>query len=97
MIKRKARAVIAALSLMASLVLALPRLSGQTVPSTPPGEWRYPAHDAGGTRYSPLDQISRNNVKDLRIAWRWKTENFGPKADYNYQVTPIMVRGGMSQ
>ena len=33
------------------------------------GEWRYYAGDIGATKYSPLDQISRDNVGDLRIAW----------------------------
>jgi quinoprotein glucose dehydrogenase len=57
------------------------------------GEWRYYGADPGSTRYSPLDQINKTNVKDLRIAWRWKTDNFGPQPDYNYQATPIMVGG----
>jgi quinoprotein glucose dehydrogenase len=57
------------------------------------GEWRYYAGDAGSTKYAPLDQINSANAKDLRIAWRWKTDNFGPLPDYNYQATPIMVGG----
>ena len=57
------------------------------------GEWRYHGGDAGSTKYSPLDQINRDNVKDLRIAWRWKAENFGPMPDFRFQVTPLMVGG----
>ena len=57
------------------------------------GEWRYYGGDAGGTKYSPLDQINRDNVADLEIAWRWRTDNFGPRADFNYQATPLMVDG----
>src|SRR6266567_3089153 len=37
-----------------------------------PGEWRYLNSDPEATRYSPLDQINRDNFKDLKIAWRWK-------------------------
>ena len=33
------------------------------------GEWRHYAGDIGATKYSPLDQIRRDNVGDLRIAW----------------------------
>ena len=33
-------------------------------------EWRYYGGDKGFTRYSALDQINRDNVKNLRIAWR---------------------------
>jgi quinoprotein glucose dehydrogenase len=54
-------------------------------------EWRYYGGDAGGTKYSPLDQINASNVKQLQIVWRWKSENFGPRPDYNWQVTPLMV------
>lgn len=57
------------------------------------GEWRYYGGDAGNTKYSPLDQISAANVKQLEIAWRWKAENFGPRADFNWEVTPLMVGG----
>ena len=35
-----------------------------------PGEWRYLNSDPMSTRYSPLDQIDKDNFKDLKIAWR---------------------------
>jgi quinoprotein glucose dehydrogenase len=57
------------------------------------GEWRYYGGDAGSSKYSPLDQITKDNVKDLEIVWRWKTTNFGPRPDFNYEVTPLMVGG----
>lgn len=57
------------------------------------GEWRYYGGDAGSTKYSPLSQINASNVKQLEIAWRWKAENFGPRPDYNWEVTPLMVGG----
>ena len=37
-----------------------------------PGEWRYLNNDPLSARYSPLDQINKDNFKDLKIAWRWK-------------------------
>ena len=57
------------------------------------GEWRFYGGDAGSTKYSPLDQINASNVKQLEVAWRWKAENFGPRPDYNWEVTPLMVGG----
>ena len=57
------------------------------------GEWRYYGGDAGSTKYSPLNQINASNVKQLEIAWRWKAENFGPRPDYNWEVTPLMIGG----
>jgi len=60
---------------------------------TDKGEWRYYAGDAGSTKYSPLDQITRENVKDLRLAWRWKGQNFGPAPEFNLEATPLMIGG----
>jgi quinoprotein glucose dehydrogenase len=60
---------------------------------TASGEWRYYGGDAQSTKYSPLDQINRDNVAKLQVAWTWKAQNFGPRADPNYEVTPLMVHG----
>jgi quinoprotein glucose dehydrogenase len=57
------------------------------------GEWRFYGGDAGTTKYSPLDQINAANVKDLKIAWEWKAQNFGRRPDINWEVTPLMVGG----
>jgi quinoprotein glucose dehydrogenase len=57
------------------------------------GEWRYYGGDAGTTKYSPLDQIDAANVKDLKIVWQWKAQNFGKRPDFNWEVTPLMVGG----
>ncbi len=57
------------------------------------GEWRVYGGDAGNTKYSALDQINRNNVHDLKIAWRWKTDNFGPRPESYYRATPLMIGG----
>ena len=35
------------------------------------GEWRSYAGDTGSTKYSPLAQITADNVGDLAVAWRW--------------------------
>ena len=55
------------------------------------GEWRYYGGDTGTTKYSPLDQIDEKNVKELEIVWSWKSHNFGPRPDFNWEVTPLMV------
>jgi quinoprotein glucose dehydrogenase len=57
------------------------------------GEWRAYAGEPGSTKYSPLDQINKENAKNLRIAWRFKTDNLGPRPDFNMEATPIMVGG----
>jgi quinoprotein glucose dehydrogenase len=54
------------------------------------GQWRAYAAEAGSTGYAPLDQINRDNFKDLTPAWSWRFDNFG---NANTEVTPIMVNG----
>ncbi len=64
--------------------------------------------DAGGSRYSPLDQIDRTNVSRLEIAWSIRTGDAshddaseGPqdgcgrchRGDSKFEATPIIARG----
>jgi quinoprotein glucose dehydrogenase len=57
------------------------------------GEWRYWGGDAGSTRYAALDQIRRENVKDLQVVWRWRAANFGPAPETYYRATPLYANG----
>ncbi len=62
--------------------------------ATPPvGEWRYIGGDAQHTRFSPLDQITADNVATLEVAWTWRGDNFGPTADPIFRSTPLYVNG----
>ena len=61
------------------------------------GEWRAYAGEPGSTKYSPLDQINKDNAKNLRIAWRFKTDNLGAVPDYNMEATPLMVNGAVEK
>jgi quinoprotein glucose dehydrogenase len=54
-------------------------------------EWPTYGADLAGTRYRPLDQINASNFKDLEIAWRIKTDNFGNRPEYKLEGTPLMV------
>jgi quinoprotein glucose dehydrogenase len=44
-------------------------------------------------RYSPADQINKDNFKNLRIAWRMNTNFLGPNPDNLYSATPLYVNG----
>ena len=57
------------------------------------GEWRFWGGDAGSTRYAPLNQITRDNVGKLEIAWRWRAANFGPVPETYYRATPLYADG----
>jgi quinoprotein glucose dehydrogenase len=55
--------------------------------------WTHVRGDAGSSNYSSLTTINADNVKQLKIAWRWKTANFGPTPEFYFQATPVMVDG----
>ena len=63
------------------------------------GNWSRVGADQGMTRYAPLDQIARNNVAQLRIAWRRPTVDVSiasklPSAALGtLRASPVMVDG----
>jgi quinoprotein glucose dehydrogenase len=76
-------------------------------PAPRDASWAVYGGDAGGSRYSPLDLINRENVRELEVAWMaqtgdWShteggTEMSGPcqqchTGDYKYETTPILAR-----
>jgi quinoprotein glucose dehydrogenase len=82
-----ARAALAFVSLLAASPTALGQSGARN------GEWRTYGGDLGNTRYAPLDQIGAGNFNDLEVAWRFKTDNLGPRPEYNFQSTPLMIGG----
>jgi quinoprotein glucose dehydrogenase len=75
-------------------------LAGGAVAQTENGEWRSLSGDPGSTKYAPLDQINRTNVKNLRIAWRRPAvdpllSGKDPKLQVpnNFRATPLMIGG----
>ena len=64
---------------------------GQSKPAG--AEWTTYGGDLASTRYSPLDQITKDNFGKLEVAWRFKTDALGPRPEFNFQGTPLMVGG----
>jgi quinoprotein glucose dehydrogenase len=63
-------------------------------------EWTHYSGDNGSTKYSPLAQITKDNVARLRVAWRRPhldpsllAINPGLRPGSNFRSTPIMVGG----
>jgi quinoprotein glucose dehydrogenase len=56
-------------------------------------DWTTYGGDLASTRYSPLDQITRDNFDKLEVAWRFRTDALGPRPEFNLQVTPLEVDG----
>jgi quinoprotein glucose dehydrogenase len=77
--------------------IALVLLLVVSVASAADQNWGVYGADAGGTRYSPLKQITRENVVKLRVAWTYHTGALEPKTDLNekaaFEATPILVEG----
>jgi quinoprotein glucose dehydrogenase len=81
------------LALAAASVVAVRSQSRQN-------EWRYFGGDKAFTRYSPLDQINRDNVKTLQVVWRRpavddKLKQAFPDLSVSSYLrsTPIMIDG----
>src|SRR3989454_2746360 len=79
------------ISLIGCILLSSVSLIAQTGAKN--GEWRSYGADVGNTHYSALDQINASNFSKLQVAWRFKTDNLGPRPEFNYQSTPLMVNG----
>ncbi|MGO2277681.1 MULTISPECIES: membrane-bound PQQ-dependent dehydrogenase, glucose/quinate/shikimate family [unclassified Psychrobacter] len=61
---------------------------------TPDGEWSAYGRTDYGQRYSPLDKINTDNVKDLELAWQIQTGDVkGPNdvGETTYQATPLKI------
>ena len=56
-------------------------------------EWPYYGGDVRNWKYKPLDQIDANNFNQLQIAWRFRTDNMGPRPEFRLGATPLMVNG----
>ena len=84
----------AAVSLAAaSLALAALARPGVEAPGRvpPEREWRMHGGDPGHTQHSPLAQITVANVKDLRVAWTYRTGDARTDGRSQIQCNPIVV------
>jgi quinoprotein glucose dehydrogenase len=55
------------------------------------GDWLQYGNDQGGTRFSPLTQITPRNVEQLEVAWEADTGPAVPGMKVSLEVTPINV------
>jgi glucose dehydrogenase len=85
---RKAIVIVAASLIAGAATLPLVAQSGARN-----GEWTSYGGDLGHTRYSALDQINASNFNTLEVAWRFKPDNLGPRPEFQFESTPLMVKG----
>jgi quinoprotein glucose dehydrogenase len=75
-------------TILAATAIVIPRAAHKPV------EWRSYAGDAGGTKYSPADQITRANVATLAPAWTYRTGDYGVgRVQARDETTPVFVDG----
>jgi quinoprotein glucose dehydrogenase len=86
---------------LGTLLAMAPQLGCERARELPVGGvvagWPAYGSDAGGTRYSPLDQLHPGNVGDLELAWSIRTGDLDaeppPPLHMAFQATPILVDG----
>lgn len=89
--------------MMKSIVIAAVVVLIAACSSTPSSvEWPTYHHDAGGTRFSPLKQITPANVAKLQVAWTYHMrpagpENQGPPSDVGDGPPPRRGRFSASE
>jgi len=84
---------------------AAPAAAARDVPGAaarsdaPSAGWPAYGGDAGGSRFSPADEITPANVSRLEVAWTFRTgdvaraEGSGPKWKTSFQATPVLDEG----
>ena len=78
------------------MLILLLALSTQTPAA---GDWPVYGRDPGGARFSPLTQITRDNVTRLTVAWTYHTGipdmSSMSHRPPSLEVTPLVVDGTM--
>ncbi len=88
-------------STAASAPAPAPAVAAKPIPAAKPAEWRAYNGNYASARYSPLEQIDKDTIGTLHIAWRQSLtpdvpRDSGVKApppSSNNQTTPLMIGG----
>jgi quinoprotein glucose dehydrogenase len=90
-------------ALAATSAAALLIVSGATLPraahaqSPDASDWGFYGGDAFGQHYSSLDQIKRDNVDSLTVAWTYRTgelgDGFARSSKLTFEATPVLAFG----
>src|SRR6187401_1481691 len=64
-------------------------VSDEQLRNPPPADWLHSRRTYDGWSYSPLDQINRQNVGQLQLAWSWGMQ------PGNQQASPLVHDGVM--
>lgn len=104
MARRIRRSSLPAVARAAAPVLVLLLLAAGCGSSPPPldlsgpvADWPHWGGDEGGLHYSPLSQITRDNVEHLEVAWVYHhgdiSDGSGGESRTSFNATPLVVDG----
>ena len=85
------------ISLLLFICPGLSRAQSLTNTPAPAVSWPFYGGNAGGMRYSPLQQINSGNVRGLKVAWTYRTgelktyEGTRMQEKAAFEATPIMI------
>ena len=87
-------------SIVAAVVFFLLSTASEAQRGTTGGQWPNHSGDKGSTKYAPLDQIKKDNVRNLRIVWRraaiadeLRGQRSSPASSNLFRSTPLMIDG----
>jgi quinoprotein glucose dehydrogenase len=87
------RGMLLAIFLIAAITAARPASDAEIA------DWPFYGADAGGSRYSPLTEINKSNVAELKVVWEYHTGDVSDGSDNRrkseFETTPIVVDGTM--
>jgi quinoprotein glucose dehydrogenase len=96
-VHRLARFLLVAVVCVPGAYLQVVRAQSSNPAGATKNDWAYYGHDAGGTRFSPLAQINRDNVARLKVAWIFHTgdisDGSGRPKRSGLETTPLLVDG----
>jgi quinoprotein glucose dehydrogenase len=70
----------------------------QPIAGVNPADWPAYGRTQAGDRYSPLSQINEKNVKDLKVAWTYRSGEFmtsNDSGETTNELTPIKIGDNM--
>ncbi|HKS79875.1 MAG TPA: nucleoside hydrolase [Candidatus Acidoferrales bacterium] len=74
--------------LLLAVLLVAPKAEREGQDAAANRDWAVYGGDAANTHYSPLAQINRSNVKQLRVAWSYDTGETG-----GLETSPLVIGG----
>jgi alcohol dehydrogenase (cytochrome c) len=77
----------------AESISAAPEFSGDQLKALPRDSWPTNGGNVYNQRYSPLDQVNRDNLHELKAVWRARLDGSGAGPQHSGEAQPIVYDG----